>query len=189
MNKDVELKRKDMDYVLSLIQRGILSIDEEGCIWRHATIQHGKLDVPRRSESVKSKGYLALTLQMPDGRVRSVMAHRVIWEWAHGPIPEGLQINHKDLNKQNNRMDNLELMTNLENIRHSHANGRILAYTYLRKQEGAMFKGKPLIGDKDRIKIREMRASGMTTREIATHYGRSFHTIWQVLKRQKNEGS
>lgn len=64
MSRDVELKREDMDYALSLICQGILSIDDQGYIWRHATMR-GKLDAPRRAEAVKSKGYLALTLQMP----------------------------------------------------------------------------------------------------------------------------
>ena len=32
-----------------------------------------------------------------------------------GVISEGMQINHKDENKVNNRIDNLEIMTNKEN--------------------------------------------------------------------------
>lgn len=32
-----------------------------------------------------------------------------------GVIPEGMQTNHKDENKVNNRIDNLEIKTNKEN--------------------------------------------------------------------------
>lgn len=180
--RSTELKRKDMDYALSLIRQGVLSIDDEGCIWRYATVR-GKLNVPRRAEIAKNKGYLALTLQMPDGNVRSVMAHRVIWEWSHGPIPEGLQINHKDLNKQNNRLDNLELVTNLENMKHSFAHGRTLAYAHRKKQDDAVYRGdRRLISETDKIAIRRLRASGLSLSEIASQYSCSPQRISQILK-------
>ena len=46
------------------------------------------------------------------------MAHK-------GAIPEGMQINHKDENKANNCIDNLELMTNKENSSYGTRNARI----------------------------------------------------------------
>ena len=45
--------------------------------------------------------------------------HRVVWESFHGPIPDGYEINHKDCNKKNNRIDNLELVTHKENMDHA----------------------------------------------------------------------
>lgn len=42
--------------------------------------------------------------------------HRVVWEAFNGPIPEGLQINHKDENKLNNSLSNLSLVTPSENM-------------------------------------------------------------------------
>lgn len=47
------------------------------------------------------------------------MEHRVIWCWYNGAIPKGLVINHKDYNKGNNNIDNLELMTQKENTAYS----------------------------------------------------------------------
>lgn len=40
-------------------------------------------------------------------------------------IPKGLQINHKDENKENNCIENLELMTNKENCNYGSRNARI----------------------------------------------------------------
>lgn len=48
----------------------------------------------------------------PEG---SVMAHRIIWELHYGPIPDGMQIDHKDTNKLNNKLDNLRLATRANN--------------------------------------------------------------------------
>ena len=39
------------------------------------------------------------------------MLHRDIWETRNGPIPEGYEIHHKDGNKGNNDLANLELLT------------------------------------------------------------------------------
>ena len=40
-----------------------------------------------------------------------------------GQYPKGKQINHKDTNKQNNRLDNLEYCTPKENTQHAYDNG------------------------------------------------------------------
>jgi hypothetical protein len=46
------------------------------------------------------------------------LVHRTVWEAFNGPIPDRLEINHKDLDKTNNRLDNLELMTHQQNLVH-----------------------------------------------------------------------
>ena len=46
--------------------------------------------------------------------------HRYIWEYYNGEIPKGYHIHHKDHNKNNNELENLELLTKEEHrIRHS----------------------------------------------------------------------
>ena len=45
--------------------------------------------------------------------------HRVIWTWLKGSIPQGMQINHKDYNRGNNNIDNLEVVTPKENSEYS----------------------------------------------------------------------
>ena len=54
-----------------------------------------------------------------DGKTYYFMEHRVIWVWNNGSIPQGLVINHKDYNRTNNSLDNLELMTQQENVKYS----------------------------------------------------------------------
>ena len=70
-------------------------------------------------------GYVHVNLKSPEVgiRQRKIRFHRLLWETFVGEIPEGLQINHKDLNKENNLLSNLELMSPGENTRHAHKNG------------------------------------------------------------------
>ena len=46
--------------------------------------------------------------------------HRMVWMAAHGPIPDEYVIHHKNGNKLDNRLENLEMMTRGEHRRHHH---------------------------------------------------------------------
>lgn len=50
---------------------------------------------------------------------RSYCAHRIIYEMHHGPIPEGMLIDHRDVNPFNNKRSNLRLATPSQNISNS----------------------------------------------------------------------
>ena len=65
------------------------------------------------SNCASNRGYLFVGL----GREhKKKYIHRLVWEAFNGPIPEGLQINHKDENKLNNSLSNLSLVTHRENM-------------------------------------------------------------------------
>lgn len=49
-------------------------------------------------------------------------AHRIAYEWEHGPVPAGLQLDHLCRVKNCVRPDHLELVTVQENIRRMYAN-------------------------------------------------------------------
>jgi hypothetical protein len=51
--------------------------------------------------------------------------HRVIWEAVHGEIAQGMEINHKNGIKDDNRIENLELVTKSENMKHAYRIGLI----------------------------------------------------------------
>jgi len=54
-----------------------------------------------------------------DGNYAKVAVHRAMWEAFVGPIPKGMEINHKNLDRADNRLDNFELLTHRENIQHA----------------------------------------------------------------------
>lgn len=64
---------------------------------------------------VHPSGYVQVGLKCIDGKKRNFRWHRVIYIYFNGDIPEGMQINHIDENKQNNALSNLNLMTPKEN--------------------------------------------------------------------------
>ncbi len=98
---------RDHDYFVTM----------DGCIYR------GETGVKLRI-SPNSKGYLTLRM-CENGVRRSYRIHRMVWECWHGPIAPGMEINHKDFDKLNPRLSNLELMTHAENVAHAAAAGRM----------------------------------------------------------------
>lgn len=69
-----------------------------------------------------SAGYLTVTL-CKAGKRSTKMVHRLIAEAFLGS--SALQVNHKDANKGNNALMNLEYATPLENMTHARHNGRM----------------------------------------------------------------
>lgn len=64
------------------------------------------------------KGYLVVDLTDDSGHRKHCQVHRLVAQ-AFIPNPDGKpQVNHKDGNKHNNRVNNLEWMTNYENHIH-----------------------------------------------------------------------
>ena len=72
------------------------------------------LNSGRRVGSKKTSGYWTINVRTPWGR-KHLQVHRVIWELAYGPIPDGMEIDHIDRNPSNNRLSNLRLVTHSEN--------------------------------------------------------------------------
>ena len=105
---------------------------------------------------------------------RIIFVHRLVAEAFIGPCPDGYQINHKDGNPSNNSVENLEYVTAKENQQHS--------WRELNRQPHA--KGEAVhfakLTDTDVIKIRLMRAEGMTYRAIAAHFNTKPANVWHI---------
>ena len=50
---------------------------------------------------------------------KTVKQHRYIWEKTNGPIPAGMQIDHINGEPDDNRMENLRLVTRQENMQNA----------------------------------------------------------------------
>jgi hypothetical protein len=64
--------------------------------------------------TVNNKGYLHTKI-----KGKGLKIHRIIWEMHNGAIPKDLVIDHINENKLDNRIENLQLLTNKQNISRS----------------------------------------------------------------------
>lgn len=64
------------------------------------------------------RGYPATNL-FRDSKVKQCLVHCLVAEAFLGPRPDGMEINHKDGNKANNYIDNLEYVTKSQNALHA----------------------------------------------------------------------
>lgn len=69
-----------------------------------------------RKASEDKDGYLTFGL-CSGGRRLTHRANRLVWMSFFGQIPPGMEVDHIDSNRQNNRLENLQLLTRSENNR------------------------------------------------------------------------
>ena len=55
--------------------------------------------------------------------MHTYQVHRLVAKYFIGPCPKGKEVNHKDLDKTNNYVTNLEYKTHKKNVRHAIENG------------------------------------------------------------------
>lgn len=104
-------------------------------------------------------------------------AHRMVADAFLGPIPEGMQVNHKDGDKANSYLGNLEIVTQGENMAHSY---RVLGrspnrnYGNRNSRDGLAF-----------VQVQEIRAryaaGGESYRTLAKAYSTTSTTIARIV--------
>ena len=83
---------------------------DDGRIWSYSRNKFLK-------PSTLPNGYQQVYLTDNEGNAKMYYIHRVVWESVNGtPIPDGYEINHINENKEDNRFENLNLMTHKDNI-------------------------------------------------------------------------
>lgn len=65
-----------------------------------------------------SCGYIRAHMLNDEGKLKHALVHRLVYLAHVGDIPKGLQVNHRDENKKNNCIENLELLTPSANMRY-----------------------------------------------------------------------
>jgi hypothetical protein len=111
------------DLFLRALARGDIVLRDDGEVWRHNS--HGNPCEPHRIDRPTVKGYRTVVLGVPGTRrTASMQVHRIAFLARGVPIPAGMQIDHKDGDKGNNRWGNLEVVTQSENMLRSYRAGR-----------------------------------------------------------------
>lgn len=92
------------------------------------------------------------------------------------------EVNHKDCNRKNNKIENLESLTHYDNVKYSINLGRHKTHFYVGKEN---IKAKLL--EEDVLKIRKLFNNGMSIREIYLKYYKNIVTenaIGQICNRK-----
>jgi hypothetical protein len=92
------------------------SIERTGEVYSH----HSKRYIKDR---VHPRGYRHVSL-WSNGKESNCLTHRLVAETYLGTNPIKTVVNHKNFDKLDNRVENLEWCTQKENVRHASAHGR-----------------------------------------------------------------
>lgn len=146
---------------------GFYSISNVGRVRRDKTTSRARAGHILRC-CVSNDDYLQVGLCRPGCKPATFRVHRLVYAAFHGPIPPDRVVNHKNGDKLDASIDNLELMTVQENILH-----------------GYRALGRPPTGEKleaaQVIRIRERRHAGSKLADIAIDFDVSLPTIAMIV--------
>jgi len=175
--------------LISLVQSGEWEIDERGRIWRNLVrrgLKCGGIHLVsvsrRRVEKLLPSGYLMVRATIEGKRIVG-LAHRLVWQYHFGDIPDGMIINHKNGMKDDCRPENLIPATYSENNSHAHQGG-------LLDQCGQKNPAAKLT-DREVAQIRlAYEGGGYTMETLAERFKVTFQTVSRIVrgKRRQKQG-
>lgn len=124
-----------------------------------------------RSPKIGRGGYAVFQHKI-NKKSKSYFVHRLVLLAFVGDLPDGMEVNHKNAIRNDNRLDNLEYVTRSQNQLHR---SRVL-----HNFNGAKTPHAKLTDEKV-VSIRLLYMEGMTAKEIATRFDVSAMTIWWIL--------
>ena len=99
------------------------------------------LRLKERKSLINRNGYKRVAI---NGNLFSV--HILVWEAFNGPIPQGMVIDHIDSNRANNKLSNLRMITQSENMQNAMEHGHKCQVKVLQEDaEGNIIKEYPSI--------------------------------------------
>ncbi len=128
-------------------------------------------------ESYLPTGYCFVHLSR-NAKVKHFYIHRLVAATFIRRIKKGEQINHKDFNKKNNKITNLEIVTPKQNSHHAMKDGRGVT-----GKKGESNLTSKLTEEKVRL-IRQKNEQGISQRILAKEFGVCFQNISFICLRK-----
>lgn len=108
--------------------------------------------------------------------------HRAVVSAFVGPIPEGMHVNHKNGVKDDNRVENLEIVTPHQNVLHGYRTlGRQGRNSNPARGVG---HSNATFSEADVREMRRLYAAGEKQWEIAQHFRSSQATVSKIVRRE-----
>ena len=147
-----KINTKNDKYIYQLLENPRFEISKDG------QITH---DGNKQKYRINKDGYPYYRITREDRKI-DLLIHRLVWA-KHGsePLKEGYVINHKDGNKENNNIENLEQISQKENNDHMYAIG-------LRQPT----KGHVVYSQEFADKIRDDHKNGLSYNDIISKYNK-----------------
>lgn len=136
---------------------------------------------------VSNQGYERASL-CKNGVGKTLSVHRLISKTFDKSFRSDLQVNHKDGNKLNNSISNLEPGTAKDNMAHAVKTGlypfgdRNGSRTHVEKMPRGSENTQSKITEGDVIEIRRLRASGWTLAQIADRFPINFRSVHNIVR-------
>lgn len=102
--------------------KGYAGLYEVSDLGNVRSLKCGKVRVLK--PSISHNGYYLVNLYK-DGESKSFYVHSLVVTAFKGPIPAGMQVNHINEDKTDNRLENLEIVTAKQNCNHGTRNERM----------------------------------------------------------------
>jgi hypothetical protein len=147
------------------------SVTDDGRVWSH------RLRSGWMKPGVDRNGYVRYSLIGDTGKRKGMYIHQLV-ALAYIPNPENKpNVNHKDFNKSNNSVANLEWCTHLENVRHDWAGGN-------RRPLRGNQTGPQKLNEQKVRRIRNLAKLGLRQMDIAEIIGVKQPTVSSVVVRR-----
>ncbi len=146
------------------------------CVSDHGNVMsmdYARTGLPGIMKHAILRGYHIVELQNGPKKKRHTV-HSLVALAFIGPRPDGLQINHIDGCKANNKPENLEYISGSENQKHAFRTG--LASLKGERHTQAKLTNEAIVD------IRKRAASGETQKSIADNYGVSQSAISYIVR-------
>lgn len=170
---DIEKMTKDEYIAWNLAEGNIIADPATGKIYGTRGPGGVPYKEPKELKGSVVNGYKVVSIRNGATKLQC-RAHRIVWISQHGVLPEGYCIDHINKDKQDNRIENLQLLTPQENSSKAKDDG-----LYLEGLDNKATKLDPDLRDEVAYLYQH---SNLTQRQLAEVYGVSKSRINQIIK-------